>query len=376
MDTTDNRPAYIGLDLIRFCSALAVAIYHLAYFNYLSLPLATPGRQIFQDLHIIAEPARWGWVGVHVFFVLSGFVIAFSAHDKSLAAFCESRILRLYPAAWICGTISLLFILNDPEVMEKYLRSMALWPIGPWMSGVYWTLGVEIVFYLIVAVFVWLKWQLTKLGLIIGSISSVYWIARAVDFATGGVWKTTFGVVESSVWGGISPIMYGCYFGIGILLWSFASQGRTQTRTTAMGIFVLSAVISLCASGKFYVVKQGGASWQAVEPALWWLLALSGIFASVLLNDRCNRLFGPHKTTLRILGLLTYPFYLVHPAVGGFLMTQLSPYTGGRTALFLALICILSLCLLILLAEGRIRLVLRKALAWPRRRGIILTELP
>ena len=66
----------IGVDLVRILAALVVTIVH--YF-----PTGLPS----------------GWVGVQIFFVLSGYVIAASAQSGSAGDFVRSRFLRLFPGA-------------------------------------------------------------------------------------------------------------------------------------------------------------------------------------------------------------------------------------------------------------------------------------
>src|SRR5256885_15580134 len=68
--------SYPGLDLVRFAAALMVAVYHFAFF--------APAHDPSLTLH---PWANWSWVGVELFFVISGVVIAFSASQKNASQF-------------------------------------------------------------------------------------------------------------------------------------------------------------------------------------------------------------------------------------------------------------------------------------------------
>jgi exopolysaccharide production protein ExoZ len=177
IDTADaRREYYYGLDIARFIAATSVAWFHLGFLSW-AAPTSTTaevfgGGARFESL----APYSWfGWVGVEVFFVISGFVIANSASGASPTQFLRGRALRLYPAAWICATCTLLVLLavrggHFTGAGRSYLNSMILWPPGWCIDGVYWTLGIEVMFYgLIFLVLVfrqfhrlnWIAWFLT-----------------------------------------------------------------------------------------------------------------------------------------------------------------------------------------------------------------------
>jgi hypothetical protein len=140
------RTDYPVMDLIRFAAAFMVAGFHL--FHRVWLPDYFGGNpELLRVGEALHHPFRWGAVGVPIFFTLSGFVIAFSADGRSAGAFARSRILRLFPAAWICASLTLTVRWGETGVAGDYLRSLVLWPTGPWIDGVYWTLGIELVFY-------------------------------------------------------------------------------------------------------------------------------------------------------------------------------------------------------------------------------------
>src|SRR5882724_10068361 len=139
-----KRRGYVyGIDIIRFLAALSVVGFHLGYLNDVA------------DFKAIWPVTWFGWIGVEVFFVISGFVIANSANGKSPIQFLKGRALRLYPAVWCCATLTLIVrsAVSDEkfvDLLPSYLRSLTLIPKGPWIDDVYWTLAVEIGFYTLI----------------------------------------------------------------------------------------------------------------------------------------------------------------------------------------------------------------------------------
>ena len=88
--STQNRLA--NLDLLRLLAAVMVVFYHYTYSGYATgswNPVAYP------ELSPITQHF---WGGVSLFFIISGFVIAYSAQNRSAFDFLTSRIARLYPA--------------------------------------------------------------------------------------------------------------------------------------------------------------------------------------------------------------------------------------------------------------------------------------
>jgi peptidoglycan/LPS O-acetylase OafA/YrhL len=263
------RRSYAGLDGVRFCAALLVALYHLAYQD---------GGMRF---------AAGGWVGVSIFFVISGFVIAFSAERKSAAQFAWHRVMRLYPAAWICATITIIAV---PQPAIRYVGSIILSPVGPWVSPVYWTIGVEMSFYALVTacLFLWGSRALVPLGIALGVYSAVAWPLKLLlnlDWL-----DTQLGYLL--LWN------HGCQFALGMMLWA-----RRWRLAFAFG------VVSLCAVA---VSAQGPGSELPWEAPLLWLAAMGLIVASLAWSERLQ----PHARRARIIGLMTYPLYLLHAELG------------------------------------------------------------
>src|SRR6266403_2102841 len=96
-----------GLDLVRYFAAALVLVFHLSIVSWNLLGLS-PNYGVadapqYPELSFLSV----GWVGVEIFFVLSGFVIAESANGKSAYVFFKGRAGRLLPSIWICATMAL-----------------------------------------------------------------------------------------------------------------------------------------------------------------------------------------------------------------------------------------------------------------------------
>ena len=86
-----------ALDSLRAIAALAVLSFHY-----------TSGYERVVGPHIRPVPnVEWGHFGVELFFVISGFVIAWTLErSSSLADFAFGRVARLYPAYLAGATIT------------------------------------------------------------------------------------------------------------------------------------------------------------------------------------------------------------------------------------------------------------------------------
>lgn len=134
-----------AIDLLRFVAALSVALAHWYW--------VTPSG--IRDLPFY--PEQWfrygGMLGVIFFFIISGFVILRSAQDTTPLRFAASRAIRLYPAFWVCCTIT--FLLTDPWLYRwgNFLLNLTMFPeaLGAVpVDEAYWTLALEAQFYLLI----------------------------------------------------------------------------------------------------------------------------------------------------------------------------------------------------------------------------------
>jgi peptidoglycan/LPS O-acetylase OafA/YrhL len=337
---------YPGLDLVRFAAASIVTLFHLAYFDWHDV-----ASNFAIELSGVGLACSSGWVGVPIFFVLSGFVIAYSATGRTAEQFVKARAVRLYPSAWICATITAILIFGAPTLIEEYLRSVMLIPVGPWIDVVYWTLGVEIAFYSLVALVMVAAGghRLTQVGLTLGAAGSVFWLLRLTDYSTGRHFELAFAFFETGL-GNLFLLTSGCFFALGIILYSVQQDGLSKLKLGVMTLCILGGLICIVAGARYrFIVGEGPQINLVIAPAVW-MIAVCTIAASVFWNDALLRFAGNWQNPIRIVGLATYPLYLLHHNVGLAIIKVAQP-VGALTALVFALVCVLSGSFLVVYLE-------------------------
>lgn len=108
-----------ALDLLRLLAALGVVLFHYAYRGAAAEGFTTV------SLPNLAFVAKYGWFGVQLFFVISGFVIAWSAIGRTSIEFAIARAGRLWPAFAACATIT--FIVTYCFGAPRFETSLAHW---------------------------------------------------------------------------------------------------------------------------------------------------------------------------------------------------------------------------------------------------------
>ena len=145
-----------ALDALRAIAALLVVFMHTVLIA--PEPVAHNAGLHFVRSHL--------WVGVDIFFALSGFLIA-GPFLRSLlrgsalpntAGYAVRRVARIVPAYWVALTAAVLFVAPRPigwgSVVAHYLF-LQNWVPGQSRSDIYvvaWTLGIEALFYIVVPI--------------------------------------------------------------------------------------------------------------------------------------------------------------------------------------------------------------------------------
>ncbi len=323
----------LGLDLIRFLAAASVMMFHLSYWSW-----AKPGSEAARIAGSVSfpemEPFTWfGWIGVQVFFVVSGFVIALTANGSSPLDFIRRRMTRLYPAAWICATCSaavwLALGLQDVRhLWIPYAHSMVLFPQTPWIDGVYWTLSVEISFYVLITALLCanLFRHATVVAGVLGAYSTAYWV---VQHALGLQW-------HAQQLFKLSLAPHGCEFALGMLLWLITARGASFTRLALAALCLGGGVLQIMGEVAIKAAETGRTN-SPLPPIVAWLSMVALIAASSIWGGEIFSRFGRSARVIRLIGLMTYPLYLLHDVFGSAMLRGLlAVHFGPGTSLTLA----------------------------------------
>ncbi|MCI1186158.1 acyltransferase [Hymenobacter sp. DH14] len=295
-----------AIDLLRLLAALAVVFYHYAYRGYMAnhySPVAFPA---------LAPVAKYGYLGVELFFIISGYVVLRSAQGKTVRQFFRSRATRLYPAFWVACTLTfaakqLWGAGSGPEglpavlhaTVPQYLYNLTMLHefLGvPVMDSVYWSLTMEITFYFLIA-------------LLIGSgrLRSVDWFLVA--------WLAYAALPGLPHIGPLFALLffprYAPYFIAGMLFFLMQPpQGRTPLR---YGLLLLAYLLALRTGAK--VSQELAVVFQDSFSNLVAGGAITAFFGVFFLITR-EKLNFHRQAWLAAWGGLTYPLYLLHCDIG------------------------------------------------------------
>ena len=362
------------LDPLRFGTALGVAIFHQVFWSWAWVSIGVPGfeRYVAADvLYPSAAPFTWfGWVGVEIFFVISGFVIANSASKSSPKEFLLGRALRLYPAVWVCATTTFLVLVllggrPASEFILPYIHAMLLVPkgvTGDWLDGVYWTLAAEMAFY----------------GLVFCAMLTRRITLRHVAWGLT-IYSAVFNAVAMLVLSCTTPsdlpylvilmfrvpcaaylLTHGCFFALGIWLFISANRKLTALEQVAVAITCLSGVAEIYFFASFFLTCIPAISGQsALVPIMVWAAAVGLIAYCANRNRRSVATPSPEAPApwkthflrthfLRTLGLITYPLYLTHNVIGTAIIRVLvDAGLDATSAVAVQLVLLVLLCWLI-----------------------------
>ncbi|MFC8731670.1 acyltransferase family protein [Luteimicrobium sp. NPDC057192] len=312
-----RRSRLRALDGLRFLAAAAVLLYH-----YTGIRTSFWGVAPTEEFPGLNHLTRYGFLGVQLFFVISGFVILMTAYGRPVTAFTASRIARLFPAYWAAVVVTVLLQVfwhggRQPSKMDSLVNLTMLQ--GAWdamgVQGAFWTLWYELKFYLLIGVFILVG--ITRRRII---AFAVFWpLVAQLAHATHS------GILDSL----LIPT-YAPYFAAGMLLYLLYRDGNDVVVWLGLG---LTTILS-AQQAHDYAAAASRSVGAAVSPTLC-ALAVVAMVAAIWLCT-CGPLRNLDWRFLTVLGALTYPLYLVHGQFGFFVIDVLHGSVNRWVVLALA----------------------------------------
>lgn len=300
-----------GLDLLRFFAAASVYVYHqvLSGNGFGHAAVGFPPTS-----SLVSEVGRYGNLGVHIFFVLSGFVILATALKTDGAGFFAGRFARIFPTYAACALISML--LTGPAEgrqspsLALYLANLTFLPQAfgfQWIDGVFWTLRYELQFYGFVFLLL-VTGQLRRLGW------SLTWLWLGIAALDAG--KVLPDPLRQLFVADYAPLFI---IGVG-LYWCMEAPGSARI------LLVIAATI-VAVVGELPRVAINEAAIQL--PINRWILCaiISGLPLLLLIAVRLP-VAGLLAPLCYLAGGMSYPLYLLHNNVSVALMPWLGFWAG------------------------------------------------
>jgi len=283
------------------------------------------GLRIFAALLVLGRHVSWmgtmdntegvvnflspGMVGVSFFYIVSGFVLAWTARPGDRTKqFYQRRFARIYPLYFVCWAVALGLLVTMKNEDFSVVELLPLTLLQSWVpnetayfavSAVFWSLSCEAFFYL---VFPWILPYLQRLEtrgrliLLAAIVAAVFSIAALIDPLVSGSVGHWFLY--------IFPPVRLLEFVLGILL------ALQMKKSTAFAFPLWAATLLTVAS--FFVSALAPGSYMRVAVTLipFALLVWSAARAD-LLGLRSPFRWAPIVT----LGVWSYAFYLIHSQV-------------------------------------------------------------
>lgn len=288
-------PKFEGIELARFALAAIVVAYH----------------------YLAGHGPTWvvyGRFAVEAFFVISGFVVARAAARQDAGDFLIARVSRLWPALIVCSILTVAVTSLGDIPWLALLRALTFAPMLAWVhyaqvDPAYWSLVIEVRFYLGMAILLLMFRRLPNLDL----ISAIWLAASALSIVIPVIHHAT-----------LSP--YSGYFIFGLLLCSDRSGGRWAR-------WLMVPTFALCGWQAFTDFERTDLMAHAIRSP-WWVgycvaAVAIGIPAGAISLRLPAWLGRVSRTTL---GPMSYPLYLIHSGAGVVVIAALTPRLGWKLA--------------------------------------------
>ncbi|WP_417481965.1 acyltransferase family protein [Maricaulis sp.] len=301
-----GKPATGQIVELQYLRALAVILVILGHAHQ------TEGRLLGDQL--LGDFAYFGFSGVDIFFVISGFVIhyVYGAMTGLRPRFFLARLNRIFPLYWVytaVAALGLLLVFGEgpgTALGEKSVwASITLFPVGyPPLLPVGWTLTHELYFYFVYALFLAVPPRLR-----------IWAVGTWVGLSLGGF----FGLAEGRApWVSLVVSPFNFLFLAGAMIAHF-SKFLLSRKGLALGLTVAGAGLGLGWTAAYGLESLGD---PAVRVPVFAPFAIGSVWGVLAWQLRLPALVAH-------IGDWSYACYLGHILVLDALARLLVPFLGG-----------------------------------------------
>ena len=321
------------IDVFRGIAILLVVLFHFTARLPASSLNITDGAPL---------PVFFGWVGVYFFFIISGYCIFMTLErSATVGVFLARRFSRIYPAFFAAVLLLFVFgvVFQVPSVPEAHFRTVEpglgdvalnlffLGEIGEWVDGAFWSIAVEIKFYLLIAILAAIYVDPAKLTRVFAGLAVVMapiWMASTLISNTGAGPINPQSMLKFLA---IAP--YLSFFAVGIL-----GRRIQQGIKGYGGLMAANLVLSTLVVGiEAYSFENHDGLIVALTCAMVYL-ALALVFLAYVTGRDLPHVPVLTPAIARV-GLLSFAWYLIHENVGLSFLATFDRFMPANLALVL-----------------------------------------
>jgi peptidoglycan/LPS O-acetylase OafA/YrhL len=318
------------IDLFRFIAAISVVLFHYLFRGWAADNLSDV------SFNEIGHFFKYGYLGVDFFFIISGFVILLSIKKRSISKFIISRFSRLYPIYWICLILSfsVIVLIGEPRynadfnqfffnisMLQNYLGVKSI-------DGVYWTLFVEMKFYIFIVGTYLLLNKLIEFKI---EYLVIFWLSLTLFYIP---------LHELSIFKILNYFLilqWSSYFIAGMIFFQIYKNGSSIKYLILLSIsFAISLYYAFSNIG-YIEIKYN----TSFSPLIIGITIF--IFYLVMFLVTTNEMKKINSPKLMQLGLLTYPLYLIHQNIGYIIFNNFGEHFNKYLLAFITILLMITI---------------------------------
>ena len=302
-----NKPEWLPyLDLLRIALSMAVVIYHYYWYGPLNNSISLTPSHIDACMTLS--------FAVQIFFMVSGFVIAGSMHNRSASDFMSARFLRLAPTLGICSVVTFTLV-NSVQVhpalqadVTRFIYSTLTIPLFATLGldPSLWSLTYEIRFYMLATIALW-KFK-----------NKAVYVLTAAMVALDGIPLILAAIASSKYLTLNTGFSYhGCFFALGAMMHIAFTRKRCGVFMYSIFCFLLlSCAIRTNQDLISILARLNMPTTLAIFSPTGFILVTLGsslLLISIKIKPTTSARIWH---TIKILGRASFPLYAIHQLVG------------------------------------------------------------